>query len=289
MDKHSILKYSLFIVILVLTVMILRKQSNQILLNVSFRDLPDTVEDVTDEYVVHVANEDDLIVPLNIRVNRTKSYNLKGYEDVLLGPQERTVYYSFSLLTNLSNHLPQGVKTLLPRSTKIIDYELNGNYLTLNLSRDFYNYHKENEDQILSVISHTYKENLNVDYIKILVEGKVLRYTRYPNVWLDHEDFKLNAVNQPSEQKEALIVYYYVPIEEEYFLTPVTVYIDRNKDLRTQIQFYLDRSVSLPVLSFPEDQAMKERQYQVSLWGNHLLDEEELSIDTFNKIDVNLY
>lgn len=288
MSKETVVKYVLFIVLLSLVVLVIDKKNRRIAIDVSYRELPKETIPLEKEIVLHVANSDDLIIPLHITVNRSSDYQLNGYEDVVIGQDDLIVYYTFSLLTNISNHLPEGVKTLIPRSTKLLDYEKNGKYLTLNVSRDFYDYSKTDERLMLSIISHTFKETLDVEFIKILVDGRIVRYQDYEYVWVYYQDFRLNPVNDPTDNHTPIVVYYYVPIEESYFLAPVTYYIHPLSDAKTRIEQYLTNPGAFPVWSYPDDEMMKERQYLVTLMENDLLEKDE-SIGPYNEYPINLY
>lgn len=288
MKKDLIIKYGLFIFVLVLVILIVHKKNNRLTLAVRYRETPPVTEVMISDVVIHVANGDDLIVPLHVTVKHDEQYTLNGYEDLILGDGDQLVYYTFSLLTNLSNHLPEGVKTYIPRSTKLLSYEKNGPYLTLNVSQDFYNYSKNHELIILSIISHTFKKTLDVEYIKILVEGKRIDYTDYDYVWIYHNDFILNPVNDPANNQTPLVIYYYVPIGEEYYLTPVTYFIRDGENRRTLIDMYLSESTTYPVLSFPDNHDLMNKQYLVTLMANQLMAEDE-TLNQFNKYGINLY
>lgn len=285
------MRFVLFIILLVLAVLIIDKKMNQAILTVSFRqlDLVDEEEMIEDALTIHVANQDNLIIPVHIQLNRAHDYRLKGYEDQVLNEEGWSIYYTFSLLTNLSNHLPLGVKTLIPRSTKLLDYELNGPYLTLYVSRDFYGYNKAHEERMLNIISHTYKENLDVDYVKIVCDGREIRYEGYDHVWLNNRDFELNPIHQSDDRSYPTTVFYYVAIEDEMFLTPITIYSAEPNTTKEHIQTYLKFNLSLPVITYTDDSDLAIKQYQYSLFENELMEESELEFSDINQYTIYLY
>lgn len=288
MKKETIIKYVLFVCMLVLVILVVQKKNKRLILDVRYRDEPPTGNVLVYDVVLHVATEHDLIIPLHVTVKHDQTYLLNGYEEIVMNEESQRVYYAFSLLTNLSNHLPKGVRTYVPRSTKLLGYQKNGKYLTLNVSRDFYHYLKTHERELLSIISHTFKETLGVEYIRILVEGQPIRYADYEYVWMYYQDFVLNAMNHPSLERTQLVIYYFTPVEDTFYLVPVTYFVTESEDVRTLIDYYLMQPSSLPVLSFPDDQELIDRQYRLTLMANRLISEDD-SYRRFNEYQIALY
>lgn len=281
-------KYLLLFIVVTMGFIVIKERKNVFNFPIKYRGEVEVDKDLTsEEYIIYVANKDNVILPLNVEVKHNKSYSLKGYEDKNLRGEAEKIYYTFSLLTNNSNHLPLGVKTLLPRSTKLIDYELNDEYLTLNLTKDFKNYNTNNEYEMLSLIVHSFHNNFGVKYIKILVEGNNMKYKDYQYVWLKVADFPLNPVGK-GKTDNSYMVYFYLDIDNSLYLTPVTIY-ENIINIKEQINQKIKNNISLPVITSIYNSKQAEIQYYLSLQVNNLIKECNYDLFEINTIEVNLY
>jgi Sporulation and spore germination len=291
MNKFFV-KYFLLVVLLFLGVLIINERNNKTVLDVSLKEIPTSASHSTikTNVTLYVANEDDVLIPMNVEVNRKVNYQLKGYESLLMGPLDTTVYYTFAMLTNQSNHLPVGVRPMLPRTTKLLDYDLNGNQLILQVTDDIYAYNKEKEYDFLASLIHTYHQSLGVDYIQLMVNDRAVTFKGYSKIWIDVNDFPINPVESSREHSETkLTVFYYVDVEDALYLVPVSIYAEAVVNKEALIKHYLTNGVSKPVVTFTDQSDQARIQQELSLMENGLM-ESSLTKDLteINRVQINL-
>lgn len=76
--------------------------------------------------------------------------------------------------SNTSNYLPPGFNSIIPKNTKLIDYDLKDGLLKLNFSKELLNISKENEEKLIEILTYSLCEIKEVNKIMIFVEGKIL-------------------------------------------------------------------------------------------------------------------
>ncbi|MBE6155148.1 MAG: hypothetical protein E7164_00115 [Firmicutes bacterium] len=78
-----------------------------------------------------------------------------------------------------AHYLPNGFTGILPQNTKLIDYSLENKLLKINLSKEFLNVSKNNEEKAIESLIYSLCELEGVAKIMIFVEGQSL--TKLPN------------------------------------------------------------------------------------------------------------
>lgn len=161
--------------------------------------------------------------------------------------------------------ITNGFNSLLPKDTKILNIELKDKILIINFSQEFNNVKEEYEEKIIEALTYTLTSIEGIDKIQILVEGNKL--LKLPNSkktlpeLLDKEyginkKYELTSLNDIY----SYTIYYVNNINNESYYTPVTKYINGDKqdkvkiiidELATSISYetnlmsYLDTNVKL--------------------------------------------
>lgn len=286
------IKYFLFVLVLLLITLIIHTKNNKVILDLTVwedDDRPVQKSLISDEFLVYVANEDQIIFPLNVNVSRNLSYELNGYEEVVQTETDQKMYYTFSLLTNNSNYLPQGVQTLVPRSTKLLSYKLSDNYLTLNVSNDFLYYNRNHEKKMMSLLTYTFTEMFGVDYFRIKAEDRIIDFDHYTNNWFTKDQFVLNSyLTSGSHQGfDTYLIYYYIDVENELYLAPVSIADETSTNKPERIRYYLSHIIGLPVMTFyEEDSEAAYAQYYLSMKSNGFMGNTDEPVDL---LEINVY
>lgn len=78
----------------------------------------------------------------------------------------------FELLTTKSNQLPIGTTSLISPMTRLIDYSIEEEVLTLNLSKEFLTYDVKDEQQVLESLVWSFTEIPGIERVKFEIENE---------------------------------------------------------------------------------------------------------------------
>ena len=139
-----------------------------------------------------------------------------------------------------SSVIPNGFKPLLPKNTKVLDLTLKDKILTINFSKEFNNIKKEEEEKLIESLIYTLTSIDGIDKISIEVEGNKL--TNLPNSKTKLPEYldKSYGINKKYELAslidiDSYIVYYVFNYNDEVYYTPVTKYINNQKQDKIKI------------------------------------------------------
>ena len=82
-------------------------------------------------------------------------------------------------LTIGSTNIPKGFSSVIPKDTRLLDYDLKDGLLKINFSKEFLDVTKENEERMIQSIIYSLTSLEDVDKIMIFVEGD--RLDKLPN------------------------------------------------------------------------------------------------------------
>ena len=109
-----------------------------------------------ESYAVYALHESDHII---------KTYVSKQEES-------DPVLSVFELLTTKSNQLPIGTTSLISPMTRLIDYSIEKDVLTLNLSKEFLTYDPQDEQQVLESLVWSFTEIPGIECVKFKIENE---------------------------------------------------------------------------------------------------------------------
>ena len=167
----------------------------------------------------------------NLNTNRIYLLNKNGLlvesETFVSGKTlEEKVRNIIHYLTIENNSTPMELNGYIPKQTKLINCEKEDNTLKVNLSKEFLNYKKEEENKIITGFVYSLLEIEYIDNIWLEIEGKPLNNYNYllnKNIGINN---KYNIFNRKNIKK---VVIYYLDKTQNYYI-PVTKYINDNRE-----------------------------------------------------------
>lgn len=138
-------------------------------------------------------------------------------------------------LTLNNNKTPEGLNGYIPENTKVLKVIHEDNNLSIDLSKDFSKYNKNQEEQIVTGIVYSLLELDNIDNVTLLVEGNYLdNYKKSLNKTLGiNNQYLLKSRNDLNK----VVIYYLDDINNNLYYVPVTKYLN---DKREKIEVIVD-------------------------------------------------
>jgi len=136
--------------------------------------------------------------------------------------------------------IPNGFKSLLPEDTKVLNIKLDNSILTIDFSKEFNNIKENNEKKVIEALTYTLTSINGIDKIEIYVDGKKL--TNLPNSKIRIPDYldKNYGINKKYEFSslsdiDSYTVYYVFNDNNQVYYTPVTKYVNNQKQDKVKI------------------------------------------------------
>lgn len=131
--------------------------------------------------------------------------------------------------------LPSYFKPILPRGTKLISVRLNGDILKIVFSKELLNISSEQADAMIESLLYTLLGFEEVVGVEIYVEDSLLKYVPNTNKKLPtilYDDYGINKSYSLSSNMdiEKINLYYYTRNNDNYYLIPVTKYVNDNRE-----------------------------------------------------------
>ena len=167
-------------------------------------------------------------------VARTSIVKNKSTTDDII----KEIVTSLTIDGEKSAYIPDGFKAIIPKGTEVLDIELKEGLLKLNLSKEFLNVAKEDEEKMLEALIYSLTELNEIERISIFVDGVQLRALpsgkKIPNA-LD-KSFGINKIYNLDSVKDTskTTVYYLSKHNDLYYYVPVTT-ISNDKQEKVEI------------------------------------------------------
>lgn len=136
--------------------------------------------------------------------------------------------------------IPNGFMGLLPENTKVKDIKLKDGILTINFSKEFNNIKPEYEEKLIESLTYTLTNIDGINKIEIYIEDKKL--TNLPNSKKKLPEYldKKYGINKKYELTslsdiDSYTIYYIFNYNDEVYYTPVTKYINNQKQDKVKI------------------------------------------------------
>lgn len=131
--------------------------------------------------------------------------------------------------------LPSYFKPILPRGTKLISVRLNGDILKIVFSKELFNISSEQADAMIESLLYTLLGFEEVVGVEIYVEDSLLKYVPNTNKKLPtilYDDYGINKSYSLSSNMDIkkINLYYYTRNNDNYYLIPVTKYVNDNRE-----------------------------------------------------------
>lgn len=135
-------------------------------------------------------------------------------------------------------NLPEGFKAIIPKETKLLDYELKDGLLKINFSKEFLLVDLENEEKMLEALVYSLTTIKDVKKIMIFVEGKHLRELPKTKIKLDlylDRSIGINKIiNINNIANTSMTTVYYLSNTKNSYYIPIS-YISNDNDDKIEI------------------------------------------------------
>ncbi len=200
---------------IILTIFTLKTTSNSNVLRTNVE-----IDDITNLTTnnIYLLNKNNLLVKTKVFINNKKN---KEIESII------------KYLTITNNKTPVGLKTYIPKNTKILNYKLENNTLIIDLSKEFLS--TANKQLVITGLVYSLLEIKDIDNIMLQVEGKPIEgYNEVlnKNIGINNE-FLFNSRYDISR----VVIYYVDKIDNKTYFVPVTKYLN---DTREKIEIIID-------------------------------------------------
>lgn len=200
---------------IILTIFTLKTTSNSNLLRTNIE-----IDDITNLTTnnIYLLNKNNLLVKTKVFINNKHN---KEIESII------------KYLTITNNKTPVGLKSYIPKDTKLLNYKLENNTLIIDLSKEFLS--TANKQLVITGLVYSLLEVKDIDNIKIQVEEKNLdgysevlnKSIGINNEYLFNSRYDINRV----------VIYYVDKIDNNTYFVPVTKYLN---DTREKIEIIID-------------------------------------------------
>lgn len=200
---------------IILTIFTLKTTSNSNALRTNVE-----IDDITNLTTnnIYLLNKNNLLVKTKVFINNKKN---KEIESII------------KYLTITNNKTPVGLKTYIPKNTKILNYKLENNTLIIDLSKEFLS--TANKQLVITGLVYSLLEIKDIDNIMLQVEGKPIEgYNEVlnKNIGINNE-FLFNSRYDINR----VVIYYVDKIDNKTYFVPVTKYLN---DTREKIEIIID-------------------------------------------------
>lgn len=200
---------------IILTIFTLKTTSNSNVLRTNVE-----IDDITNLTTnnVYLLNKNNLLVKTKVFINNKKN---KEIESII------------KYLTITNNKTPVGLKTYIPKNTKILNYKLENNTLIIDLSKEFLS--TANKQLVITGLVYSLLEIKDIDNIMLQVKGKPIEgYNEVlnKNIGINNE-FLFNSRYDINR----VVIYYVDKIDNKTYFVPVTKYLN---DTREKIEIIID-------------------------------------------------
>ena len=129
--------------------------------------------------------------------------------------------------SNESELLPEGFYPVIPKDTKVINYELKDKIFSINFSKEFLNYKKDMEEKIIESLIYSLTDLKNISGIIIKVENNILSKLPYSNEKIYYPLDRSYGINKHYDiynlkDTSKTTIYYISKNNSLYYFIPVT-------------------------------------------------------------------
>ena len=194
-------------------------------------------------------------------------------------------------LTIDNNKIPVSLNGYIPQNTKLLNYNLDEDYLILNFSKEFNN--TKNKNLMITGIVYSLLELPNIKKISILIEDNPVYINLDKSIGINNDYL---YTNRNSIKK--VVIYY---LDDNNYYVPVTKYLNNDKD---KIEIIIDelKSTNKNLISYLNEKTKlidyKEESNVLFLNFNEYLEDSnkeakekvlnEIAFSVFENYDVNM-
>lgn len=185
-----------------------------------------------------------------------------------------------ALIIGSDGNLPKGFDAIIPKNTKVLDYELKDGLLKVNFSKEFLDVNEDNEEQMIEAIVFSLTSIDDVLKIMIFVDGERLIELPHSHKRLDlylDRSYGINKVIDITNiHNTSMVTIYYLSKMDDYYFIPVSYVSNSEQD---KIEIIIN---NLKSNRLNNSNLLSHLDYQVELM-NYEATEEEVVLD-FNDV-----
>ncbi len=187
---------------------------------------------------LYLVDKNGYVVPQTLDLPKTNSVAKQALEYLVQGGP-------------VTDMLPNGFKAVIPAETNVsVDIDKKDKVATVNLSKEFKNYKKEDELKILQSITWTLTQFDSVDKVKLQLNGYALKEMPVNKTPIKDGLTRANGINIDTTDvlditnTRAVTVYYLGEEDDSYYYVPVTRRVSNKVD--NNIQAAVDELIKGP-------------------------------------------
>lgn len=225
------------------------------------------INDVKCEYInIYLIDKNDFVAMTKIMINDDED--------------DQISYILNSLIIDSNKDIPKGFKATIPSGTKILGYQLDGELLKINFSKEFLNGEIKNYEIMIESIIYSLTSIKGVKKIMLFVEGEKLDKIPNSNInlglYLDRT-FGINKVVDVTDFHDvSMTTVYYVRNDIDKYYVPISYISNDNSD---KVEIIIE---SLKTNRLNSSKLSSHLDYQVELM-NYETSNENIILD-FNEI-----
>lgn len=173
---------------------------------------------------VYLLNK-DLLVETKV-VNKSSNEIFAKIKDIIS---------TLTINSDKQKYIDDNFKPLIPENTKVLDITLVNGLLKINFSQEFLNIDASQEEKMIEAIVYSLTKLDEVQKIMLFVEGKKLDCLPNSKKALPLELTKTYGINKVYNVNnvftmDVLNLYYYININDDYHLVPVSIFTNNSDD-----------------------------------------------------------
>ena len=220
-----------FLTLFVLTIVYLFPSEESPKKNIIYKDV-----DYTNVYLLNK----DLLVETSIVSKATSNDIISNIKDILS---------SLTVNSEKSKYLDNNFKALIPEGTRILDVSLDKGLLKINFSKEILNIDAYLEEKMIESIIYSLMKLDGIEKIMIFVEGEKLDSLPNSKKALPIELTKSYGINKVYDVNniftmDVLNLYYYINIDDNYHLEPVSIFTNNSDD---KVEVIIEELKSSPI------------------------------------------
>lgn len=220
-----------FLTLFVLTIVYLFPSEESPKKNIIYKDV-----NYTNVYLLNK----DLLVETSIVSKATSNDIISNIKDILS---------SLTVNSEKSKYLDNNFKALIPEGTRILDVSLDKGLLKINFSKEILNIDASLEEKMIESIIYSLMKLDGIEKIMIFVEGEKLDSLPHSKKALPIELTKSYGINKVYDVNniftmDVLNLYYYINIDDNYHLVPVSIFTNNSDD---KVEVIIEELKSSPI------------------------------------------
>ena len=220
-----------FLTLFVLTIVYLFPSEESPKENIIYKDV-----NYTNVYLLNK----DLLVETSIVSKATLNDIISNIKDILS---------SLTVNSEKSKYLDNNFKALIPEGTRILDVSLDKGLLKINFSKEILNIDASLEEKMIESIIYSLTKLDGIEKIMIFVEGEKLDSLPNSKKALPIELTKSYGINKVYDVNniftmDVLNLYYYINIDDNYHLVPVSIFTNNSDD---KVEVIIEELKSSPI------------------------------------------